>query len=274
MQLSRFWASVWSVVVYLFGVGLLQYLLGMLVTLFGLVSGGPAMLLRLAVAAVVPIAGTLVFLDWRWSWKAEHIGMGRDSRSIGWLLAGLAGGGLAAYLTHVASAVLDKVPLGMPALQPFDPVRVLFTLVTLFGAEMVFRGAAISRYQADLTPREVLLAAPLTPLAWLLLESFFHLGGPPTGMSTLAEFPMIAALVFLYLRTDSVWLSAGLRMGVYAGLTVTSLSVSPSGQMLVWGIIALVLLALEWNKQQRMPRRVQPRTTNRGRTVRGPWGPH
>ncbi|HLN64004.1 MAG TPA: CPBP family glutamic-type intramembrane protease [Symbiobacteriaceae bacterium] len=273
MGLNRFWGSVWGVVSYLFGVGLLQYVIVALVQLFGLASG-PAVAVLVEVArAVVPIAGTLLYIDWRWNWKAAHIGLVPQPAAMARLGLGLVAGGLMAAVSAAVSTVWLGGALTMPAFLAVNPFRLVVTLVTLFGAEVVYRGAAIARFQKDLTLREALYAALLTPLLALLAQAF--VGGPSAGIEVFGDLPMAVALSLLYLRTGSVWLTAGVHMAVYAAYELTSLQRVGPGHTLVWLVAAAVLLALEWFRQERMPKRVASRSnSNRGRTVRGPWGPH
>jgi membrane protease YdiL (CAAX protease family) len=161
-------------------------------------------------------------------------------------------------------------PLLLPSFTGVVVVTLVMTLVTAFATEMIFRGAAISRYQADLTRREVLLAATLTPFGWLMVQRLLSVNGPPSGMNSPTEMAMSVFLALLFLRTDSVWLSAGLRAGALVLAVVLPAAAAGPGGPVLWGSAAAILLALEWFRQERMPRRVQ---SNR-RTIRGPWGPH
>jgi hypothetical protein len=274
MVLNRFWSSVGSVAAFLFGVGLLQYVVVTLVTVFGVITGSAAQLLAAVGAAVVPIVGTLQYMDWRWNWKPGRIGVSPKASSVLWLGLGAIAGAAVALASGAITALAGDAPLALPTFKLVNPVALVLPAVMLFAAEMVFRAAVISRYQADLTPREVLLAAPLTPVAWVMLNALFPLGGPPTGMLFgVADLPMLVALSLLYLRTDSVWLSAGLRIGVFLVYAATVTAGPGIGHTALWTVAAVVLFALEWFKQERAPRRMAPKP-NRGRTVRGPWGPH
>lgn len=286
LQLNRFWSSVWSVFVYLVSVGLLTEIVQRVATLFGLLNFGGvfATLFTTLVAALTAIAGTLAYLDWRWNWKPEHIGMPRTAGAAGWVAAGVGLGALAGLLAYVAGSLAagSGIPaINIPNVQSLDFVELPVLILALFAAEMVFRGAVISRYQADLSQREVLLMAIVTPLAWpivqrILGQFILPLGGPSPALGGAWAIAESVVLSLLFLRTDSVWLSAGLRSGV---LVVAGLFPAHElGHLLLWGSVAAVLLAMELIKQQRAPRRVQPgggsyRTT-RGRTLRGPWGPH
>ncbi|HYF93552.1 MAG TPA: hypothetical protein VD969_15165 [Symbiobacteriaceae bacterium] len=274
MPVNRFWSSVGSVLGYLAGVGLLQYLLMRIGTLFGLLPDAVEYPIALAISIIVPVVGTLYYIDWRWSWKGEHIGLSRNAAAAGgkWLL-GFAAGAAGALVAHAVSGVIAAGTLvfSMPGVSLVaNPIVLALELISLFVAELVFRGASISRLQADLTPREVLIAAPLVPLGWYLITSIFRFGFLPMGINFQYDFAATLFVTLLFLRTDSVWLSAGLRMGFYAAVSLLTLSVSGLGGGLVWGLGALILLYAEWSKQQHMPRR----TRQRGRTTRGPWGPH
>jgi membrane protease YdiL (CAAX protease family) len=283
MQLNRFWSSVWSVASFLFGVGLLQYILNMVATLFGLLPQGPAMLIRMLVAVVVPIVGALTYVNWRWNWKPEHIGLPRTGTAVWHTLLGLLLGAAAAVLSAVVAGLLSGrgLTLSLPTLPTSTMALFLliFSIPMAFTIELIFRGAVISRYQADLGGWEVLLAAALTPFGWLIIQRFFGFNGPPVGLETPGSMAMSVFLALLFVRTDSVWLSAGLRAGMTALAALLVSQSGGNGELVVWGVAAAVLLILEWLRQERMPKRVQPnrgyqRGHNRGRTVRGPWGPH
>lgn len=275
MPVNRFWSSIWSVAGYLFGIGLLQYILVQVATLFGLMPAIAAEPVALVVGLAAPVVGTMYYIDWRWSWKGEHIGLSRDPATAAgkWLL-GLAGGVAVALLAHVVSGLLTTgaFTVSTPAFAAgVNPLVLAGVLLPYFVVELVFRGAAISRLQADLSPREVLIAAPLIPLLWFLINALFRSGTLPMGIESNADLAATLFVALLFLRTDSVWLSAGLRMGFVAAIALLSLRVTDQGGLVVWGVGALVLLALELSKLQRMPKRV----TQRGRTTRGPWsGPH
>lgn len=280
MQVNRFWGSVWSVVAYLFAVALLLYIAQSVATLFGLLPAAWARPVLEVVGLVIPIIGTIGYLDWRWSWRPEHVGLARRFDSAVWILAGLGLGAVAGLVTLLLTRLLPGGE-GVPGLQVATfPVWTLVQLLFLaFITELVFRGAVISRYQADLTHREVLIASTLTPFGWQILQSFFRLGDLPVGTSTAWMAAMSVALTLLFLRTDSVWLSTGIRFGTMASLLITGAGNRQveTGGLLLWGAIAVILLAMEWNKLQGQPKRIEPRGQNRwgrGRTVRGPWGPH
>lgn len=275
MPVSRFWSSIWSVVAYLFGVGLLQFILVSVGTLFGLMPEPVSHYIALAVAVLAPVVGTMYYIDWRWSWKGEHIGLSRSpgTAAAKWGM-GFAGGAVIALVAHVVSESILAGTLAwtVPNFRTvLVPMTLVETLLLLFVTELVFRGAAISRLQADLSQRDVLIAAPLIPLLWYLINVIFRSGMLPTGIESASDMAATVFVALLFLRTDSVWLSAGLRMGFVAAVVLLPLPVTNLGGLLVWGAGALALLAMEWSKLQRMPRRVQ----QRGRTTRGPWGgPH
>lgn len=275
MPVNRFWSSIWSVAGYLFGIGMLQYILMQVATLFGLLPSAAQVPVVMVVVLAAPVIGTMYYIDWRWSWKGEHIGLSRDPAvAAGRWLLGLGSGAVVALLAHAVSEVLTAgaLTVGAPTFAlPDDPIILVYGLLSLFVAELVFRGAAISRLQADLSPREVLIAAPLITLLWYLMNAVFRTGELPTGILTPSDMAVTVFVALLFLRTDSVWLSAGLRMGFTAAGAFLSLKLSDQGEVLVWGAGALILLAMELSKLQRMPKRV----VHRGRTTRGPWnGPH
>jgi hypothetical protein len=260
-------------------VGLLQFILLSVATLFGLVPDAAQDPITLVVGLAAPIVGTMYYIDWRWSWKGEHIGLSRNpgASALTWLL-GLAGGAVAAFLAHIVSELLKTGTFTFVA-PAFDasvnPMLLAEALLPLFVVELVYRGAAISRLQADLSPREVLIGAPLLPVLGFLISALFERGELPLGIATRSDLAATVFLALLFLRTDSVWLSAGLRMGFMAAISLLSLPVTDQGGLVVWGVGALVLLAMELAKLQRMPKKVTQRGRTTGRTTRGPWGgPH
>jgi hypothetical protein len=108
---------------------------------------------------------------------------------------------------------------------------------------------------------------------------------PSTGISTLGTAAMSVCLSLLFLRTDSVWLTAGIRMGVHLLSFGLGSSLPPrtfpadAGLAIVFGVPAVIMLLLEINKLQSFRRpgggsRRGPQRVVYGRTVRGPWGPH
>lgn len=284
MTLSRFWWSVWSVAKYLLGLSLLIDVLIMVGRLFGLLAlfvPRPVLTgVDLVATAVAAIVGTMLYADWQWGWTYEHMGLHRRPGAVlGGFGGGIALGVVAALLTALVQGVSTGAGLNLSFV---DPTAAGFTLVRslVLGlvAEVVFRAAAISRYQADLSQREILLAATLTPVAWMAIQASLWPGVPITGILTGWEFLMSVALALLFIRLDSAWLTAGIRFGMVIGVAVLGLTPAAvaQGGLMVWGAAAAVLLALEWFKQQGQPKRMQPTRGRvvRGRTVRGPWGPH
>ncbi|HYG58834.1 MAG TPA: CPBP family glutamic-type intramembrane protease [Symbiobacteriaceae bacterium] len=282
MQLNRFWSAVWAVTVFLVSVGLLNVLIASLAGLVTLFAPAVGQYLIGAVEVVVPVIGAILYMDWRWGWKPGHIGMAPEASVAAWLVGGLAAGVAGAYLMQIASHMLSGPALVVtaPALNPDMRVPVL-ALLSLFSVELAFRGAAISKLKASLSPREVMLAAPLVPFGWIMVSAvvgrFLFIGNLSTGIAPSLPWTALLSifLSLLYMRIQSVWLSAGIHMGVLGAFLFLDLQVSANGGMVVWGAAALVLLALEWFRQERMPKRIPPKKTYQGgRTVRGPWGPH
>lgn len=281
MYVNRFWSSVGSVAAYLLGIGLLQYVLVIVGTLFGILPSGLVRTLIIALIAIgAPVIGTLTYVNWRWAWKADHIGAVRSSAGAVWLVIGLMIGMVAAMVVYLLSALLSDgaIPFAVPPFAAFSLLAFLQTLALAFGIELVFRGAVISRYQADLPHKELLIAALLTPFAWALIAGFFILPGPLTGMGSTWLMAFSVFLTLLFLRTDSVWLSTGLRGGMVGMVVALPLEISETGGLAVWGTAAAILLYQEWRKLQGQPQRVArrrgPQPSGRGRTIRGPWGPH
>jgi membrane protease YdiL (CAAX protease family) len=281
VYVNRFWSSVGGVALYLLGIGLLQYLLVIVGTLFGLLPGGLVRTTIIELIAIgAPVIGTLTYINWKWAWKAEHIGAVRSSAGAVWLVIGLMIGMVAAVVAYLLSALFSggAIPFAVPPFAAFGFIAFFRTLALAFGIELVFRGAVISRYQADLPYKELLIAALLTPFAWALIAGFFILPGPLTGIGNLWLVALSLFLTLLFLRTDSVWLSAGLRAGMVGMVAALPLQISDTGGLAVWGTAAAILLFQEWRKLQGQPQRVAPRRgpqpPGRGRTIRGPWGPH
>lgn len=281
MQVGRFWSSVGSVAAYLFGVGLLDYIVLRVVGLFGLLPAGLSLWVIPVVGVIMPILGTIAYLDWRWGWRLEHIGMGWSVRSLGRLVLGAVLGVIAGFGSYVLWWLTTRpgplMPAGLSFLPPNWP-EMITGLGGAFAIEMVFRGATASRYEADLHDWEIVAAAVFTPFVWTWLQRIFGLGILQAGVDTLWMGAMSVALTMLFLRTDSAWLTAGLRFGMMAAVLVLPLQIDGNGAVMLWSIVALVLLVLEWLRRQSMPKRMQPRRgpqrTTYGRTVRGPWGPH
>jgi membrane protease YdiL (CAAX protease family) len=282
MPVNRFWASIGSAASFLFAIGLLHYILLSIVTLFGLLPASIGMQIELIAAVLVPVVGSLVFVKWRWNWSPEHVGLSRNQVSAVWLflgaVVGLVAGFLAVLLTRWMGG--QGLFLGIGSIG-VSWVSLLFLLLSGFVVELVYRGVLVSRFQADLNHRELLLAAILAPFAWTLIQQFFRFDQPPTQIVNAWSAAMSVALALIFIRYDSVWLTAGLRFGMFGAISLlgTTRDRVESGGLLVWGTIAAVLLVLEWRKLQGTPQRVQPSRGPRGlrtsgRTVRGPWGPH
>jgi len=283
MPVNRFWRSVGSVAAFLFAVGLLQIILLRLLTLFGFVPGGigVGLTFRMTVVHLVPVIGTFLYLDWRWGWGPEHIGLPRHKSAFLPGLLGLLIGMAAAVVAHLVGAFFaggqvnpaDFLP------RPFAVSSVgslVLLLAEAFAVELVFRGVVISRYQADLDDQEAVLAGTLTPFAWAIIAGALLGGFPSVGISSLWEAAMSVALSLLYLRFNSVWLTFGLRFGMMLLPEVLRMGITERGGFLVWGIAAAVLVAMEWNRLKHLPRPMGPRRNpfRPERTWRGPWGPH
>lgn len=277
-SLPPFWASIWSVVAYLFGLGLLQYIAFSLVTAFGLMPQAISAVLVALAVPFVQLAGTYLYIDWRWGWRFDNIGMALTPASAGWGAIGLVLGAIVAGVGVLLNGLMNGGPLMVtpPPASAWPLLSIVFVCLQGFALEAVFRGAAISRYQADMAHREVLLAATLTPFGWQLIQMLMPvpLGN---GIDSAWSAAMSVALALIFIRSESAWFAGGLRAGTTAALLLLGVSSRSfeQGGLLVWGVVAVVLLALEWHRQQKAPRRVQsqPRVS-RGRTVRGPWGPH
>ncbi len=287
------WGSIGAVASYLFGLALLQYILMTVAGFFGVVSTALAGLLVQAVSVAAPLVGTLLYIDWRWGWRADHIGLARTVRALILAVGGLALGLVAGALSLVVGALLSGTAftLSMASPDPYTAIALLWVLLLSLVVELIFRGAATSRYQADLPHREALLAALLTPIAWQILQQLMGYPLPWTGFGPAAGFPadytvgsglwpyaMSFVLSLLFLRTDSVWFTAGIRFGTTAFLLLVPGGFgADKGSLAVWGVAAVALLALAWFNQQQLPRRGAPsrgQRVIRSRTVRGPWGPH
>lgn len=277
MQLNRFWSAIWTVVGFLFSIALLQYIADNVVTLFGLLpalAGGRVTFWVMGIAAaILPIAGALAYINWRWSWGPEHIGLRWTATAPVWLLGGLAVGGALAY-------GIVQVEQFFPSTTPNLPVVVgepalIFALQAL-ALEVVYRGVLISRLEYDLARKEFLLSAILLPLVWVPVQTFFQFTQPSTGVVALGTAALSVTLSLLFMRTESVWLTAGLRAGLYLAVWALGLPLSERGLMLVFGPLALVLFLMEWLKVKPISRPGTRRTQQRtfGKTVRGPWGPH
>lgn len=280
MPVSRFWSSVWTVVLVLFALSLLSFILSEVSTLFGLL---PVPLLATVAVIVGTTAGALTYIDWRWGWQPENIGLTRRPEAALWTLVGVGVGAGAGLLSILLTQVFEGrgFTLGLVAGLNLPWLSLLVLAGTAFMVELVFRGVVVSRFQSDLSHKEMLLAATLFPFGWHLIQQLLRgwgLFGPQITAGWAGA--MSVALALLFIRFDSVWLSAGLRFGMLAVLQVLAVNQRQieTGGLIVWGGAAAVLLALEWFKHQGLPRRVQPnrgpRVMRTGRTIRGPWGPH
>lgn len=287
--MSRFWSTFWTVLGCLLLVGWVAGITGEVVGLFGLLSHvAPTVSLWLALInlAVVPIWAALTFIDWRWGWTTDNAGLRLTPAAVFWLLPGLLAGGLAAAFARL----ITGGPLGLAPLSAELLALVLLVAVQIFGAELIYRGVAISRLQYDLAGRDLLILAIGIPFVWTLAQQvivrlIFISPVPGTGIAGLGTAAVSVFLSLLFLRTDSVWLAAGVRMGlvITAALLgvgrVEDLRVLEQGLLIVFGIPAVILLLLEINKFGNLRRPDGPRGGGRqrvvyGKTVRGPWGPH
>lgn len=283
MPVNRFWRSVGSVAAFLFAIGLLQIILFRVLTLFGIVSVGFGIGLTLVrtVVSLVPVVGTFLYLDWRWGWGPEHIGLPRQQSAALMGLLGLLIGMAAAVLAHLASALFAGrwVTLAGFLPRPFSILDVgdlVLLFVEAFAVELVFRGVVISRYQADLDDQEAVLAGTLTPFAWVILSTALLGGFPTAGIYNIWQAAMSVALSLLFFRFNSVWLTSGLRVGMLLIPEVLQMEITRMGGLLVWGTAAAVLIAMEWNRLKHLPRPMGPRRNpfRQERSWRGPWGPH
>lgn len=282
MPRSRLWSSFWTVAGCLFLLTALQFLADQVVTLFGIVDlavpGATGYIVALGRAAV-PIWAALTFVDWRWGWKPDNAGLRNTAAARFWALPGLAGGVVLAGVSYLLTSAGRMPQLN---LEPAALVTLAISLVAAFGIELLFRGVVTSRFEQDLSGQEMLLLALGMPLIWalagLLIEDY--LGMPPypspeiQGLGT-AALSLLLSLVFL--QTHSVWLVAGIRMGLLAGGGLLGLTYTEPTLLVVAGIPAAVLLFIELSGMRRI-RRPGPRGGTRragyGKTVRGPWGPH
>lgn len=280
MPPNRFWSSVWTVGGFLLLITLLQMLADTIVTLFGLLDLAPAARQwALGIShAVVPIIGALTYVNWRWGWKSDNAGLRLTPAAGFWLLPGLAGGLALAGVAFLIGGWGRAPELNLAA-APL--LRAVLMSAALFGVELALRGIAISRFQQDLSGRDVLILALAAPVVWVVLTAMFGLGWPDPAIR--AHFGGLAGLAFsvllslLFLQTQSVWLVAGVHIGLYLGRTVLGLTYSQLGLLVVSAVPAAVLLWLELNRM----RTIRPSGPGRGRrrvvygkTVRGPWGPH
>lgn len=289
MPMGRFWSTFWTVLGCLLLVGWVSGITGEVVVLFGLLSyAAPTIALWLSLinVAVVPIWAALTFIDWRWGWRPDNAGLRLTPAAAFWLVPGLLAGGLAAVIARL----ITGGPLGLAPLSAELLVMLLLMAVQLFGAELIYRGLVISRLQYDLAGRDLLIMAIGIPFVWtlaqqMLVRLIFISPVPGTGITGLGTAAVSVFLSLLFLRTDSVWLAAGVRMGlvIVAGLLglgrVGNLQSLDQGLLIVFGIPAVLFLLLEIAKLNNLRRPGGPRgggrqRTTYGKTVRGPWGPH
>lgn len=253
MQMSPYWRAVWEVALFLLAISLLSMLSAMI---FGLLAFGPLLAIFALLQSLVPLVGALVYLDWRWGWRADTIGL-LGGRHLRWLPAGLGLGVLALLLTHALSALV-----GAPLLPSVAPTLAsgLAALPVLLGAltvELLFRGGATARLQADLPPKEAMLTALALPLVASALSGFLF--SIPTGIGAPWTLFFTAAQTLLYLRMGELWLNIGLSVAVVVLPGALGLSLSGDMALLLWLVVAVVLGLLGWKRIDRMPRRVGPR---------------
>jgi membrane protease YdiL (CAAX protease family) len=263
VQLNPFWRSVWEVFLFLAGISLLGSIVTILV---GWMPLGTNLHLILE-GAVVPIAGAMTYLNWRWGWRADTIGL-RAKRVPLWLGAGLGLGVISLAAIYLLGALFGD-PL--PKLNRMDERALIsgfaWALVAV-AVEIIFRGGVIPRFQADLGAKEAFWAALLAPAVWTYLSGGIF-GGIPTGIVPGAFWtPFFSAvLTLLYLRTGSLWLTIGLHVTMGA-LPVLLGAVLPQTALLYWMAAAIILALLEWSRLKRLPRRMNPHGP---RVKRQPW---
>ncbi|MFZ5813974.1 MAG: type II CAAX prenyl endopeptidase Rce1 family protein [Bacillota bacterium] len=298
--MSRFWSAFWTVAGFLFLMGLLQMIADTVVILFGVVPlflGGQSEWLIAISRVAVPIWGALIWGDWKWGWKSDNAGLRTTPAALFWLVPGLLGGllagGLALLISQGGSLSLPALKLGPEVL-----AATLVAMAAAFATELIFRGMVISRLQYDLAGQQLLLLALGMPLAWEFIQAvigrvLFIYPVPDPDIFGAGTVALSLFLTLLFLRTDSVWLTAGVRMGlallsgllgVGGGLSDLRLPIphltglGETGLLVVFGIPAAVLLALELSRLNRLRRppgpRRGPQRVVHGKTVRGPWGPH
>lgn len=274
MPMSRFWSSFWTVAGFLFLIGLFQMIADIILTGFGLLPKDWQVPMLLVSQAVVPIFATLTYVDWRWGWKADNAGLRRTGAAAFWLLPGLLVGLLAGGLVLLISGGLtDGLKLSLSQGGLFTAV---FFAIGAFSTELIFRGVVVSRLQSDLSGWELLIAAVGMPIAWTFAQMVLGLG-IGAGIYGLGGAVFSAFLTLLFLRTDSVWLSAGIRAGLLLLLLLLNRGLSDAALLLVFAVPTAILLWLEIDKQRTIRRpgpRKGPQRVVFGKTVRGPWGPH
>lgn len=289
MPMSRFWRAFWTVAGFLFLIGWLQQIMDTVLTLFGLVDWVAAPVagwIRLVAWGVVPIWGAITFFDWRWGWKPDNAGFRTTPAAAFWLVPGLLAGVAAVVIASLLTGGLNA-SLPMPFLSPLTLLKALLVAVAVFASEVVYRGGVISRFQQDLSGWQMLAVSLAMPLVWSFVQSVigFVYFLPTAGVFGWGTAALSIFLSLLFLRTDSVWLSAGIRIPValfgveFALLTGSRPLMTEEALLVVFGIPAAVLLLLELAKFRNIrrpgggPKRGSQRVTF-GKTVRGPWGPH
>jgi membrane protease YdiL (CAAX protease family) len=291
MPMNRFWSSFWTVAGFLLLLGWLQRLVDTVVTLFGIldkISTQASSLVLFLSWAVVPAWGALKFVDWRWGWKPDNAGLRTTPAAAFWLIPGLLAGGLAVALVYLIGGGSISPSLGrFPSVA--DAVVILALVAAgAFASEVVYRGVLISRFQQDLSGMQMLLLAIGMPFVWTFAQHaigrvLFINPVPSTGILGLGTAVMSVFLSLLFLRTDSVWLTAGMRIPVALMGTGIMGEIRPpmvdQGLLIVFGIPAVILLLMELDKMGTFRRpgggpRRGPQRVVHGKTVRGPWGPH
>jgi membrane protease YdiL (CAAX protease family) len=259
VQLNPFWRSVWEVFLFLVGISLL----GSIVTiLIGWIPLGINLHLILE-GAVVPIAGAMAYLNWRWGWQADTIGLRAKPGPL-WFGVGVGIGVISLAAIYLLGALFGA-PL--PKVNRPDEVALLSGFASALlavAAEIIFRGGVTPRFQADLGAKEAFWAALVAPVVSTYLSS-----GIPTGIVPGALWTLFfsAVLTLLFLRTGSLWLTIGLHATMGA-MPVVLRDVLPQAALLYWGAVAILLALLEWSRLKRFPRRINPHGP---RTKRQPW---
>lgn len=253
MPISPFWRAVGEVAGLLLAVSLLNVLSGMILGVFAIGVFAPILG---ALQGAIAVAGALTYMSWRWGWQADTIGL-TGARNLRWLPAGLGLGLGALVLTWALS-----IPFGyglIPAVNPTTTglVAALPFLVSVLAVEVVYRGGATARLQADLAPKEALWTALVLPLVAYWLGGFLAV---QTGIQAGQPWTLFftAALTLLYLRTGSLWLNLGLHGVVVLVPVLLGLRLAPQAALLLWAVVVAILLYLEWKRIERMPRRLGP----------------
>lgn len=251
MPTSPFWRAVVEVALLLLAVSLLTMISGMVLGAFAI----PLLILG-ALQGVVAVVGALTYLSWRWGWRADTIGL-TGARHLRWLPAGLGLGLVALALTYGLG-----IPFGYSKMPTFTVttgglVAVIPVLISVLAVELIFRGGATARLQADLAPKEALWTALAVPLVATWLSGFFTV---QTGIQAGQPWTLFftAALTLLYIRTGSLWLNLGLHAVVRALPALIGLVLAPQAALLLWVAVVAILLFLQWKRIDRMPRRLAP----------------